>query len=108
MLQTQQPSGLVFYKGSGAHMPLPHTVVFTTANGDSDEVASAASRSALTGCRWHDGKAMLREVRLRPTRQRMALGWMLFGKGDRDVTAEVLYEDAAKGREPVTTCVNYS
>ena len=33
---------------------------------------------------------MLRDVGLRPTRQRMALGWILFGKGDRHVTAEML------------------
>jgi Fur family iron response transcriptional regulator len=89
-------------------MPLPHTVVFTTANGDSDEVASAASRSALTGCPWHDVKTMLREVGLRPTRQRMALGWMLFGKGDRHVTAEMLYEEAVKARVPVSLATIYN
>ena len=44
--------------------------------------------SALTGCPWHDVKSMLRQVGLRPTRQRMALGWILFGKGDRHLTAE--------------------
>ena len=33
---------------------------------------------------------MLRDVGLRPTRQRMALGWILFGKGDRHVTADSL------------------
>ena len=31
---------------------------------------------------------MLRQVGLRPTRQRMSLGWILFGKGDRHLTAE--------------------
>ena len=30
----------------------------------------------LTGCPWHDVKAMLRQVGLRPTRQRMSLGWL--------------------------------
>ena len=38
---------------------------------------------ALTGCPWHDVNEMLQSVGLRPTRQRMALGWLLFGKGDR-------------------------
>jgi Fur family iron response transcriptional regulator len=89
-------------------MPLPHTVVFTTANGDSDEVAGAASRSAPTGCPWHDVKTMLREVGLRPTRQRMALGWMLFGKGDRHVTAEMLYEEAIKAKVPVSLATIYN
>ena len=41
----------------------------------------------LNGCPWHDVKSMLREVGLRPTRQRMSLGWILFAKGDRHVTA---------------------
>ena len=44
-------------------------------------------RGELTGCPWHDVKSMLREVGLRPTRQRMALGWILFAKGDRHLTA---------------------
>ena len=35
---------------------------------------------ALTGCPWHDVNEMLQSVGLRPTRQRMALGWLLFGK----------------------------
>ena len=72
-------------------MPLSHTIVFAPANGDSEGVSSATSRSALTGCPWHDVKTMLREVGLRPTRQRMALGWLLFGKGARHLTAEMLY-----------------
>ena len=42
---------------------------------------------SLNGCPWHDVKALLRQVGLRPTRQRMALGWLLFGKGDRHLTA---------------------
>jgi len=33
----------------------------------------ANDRSELTGCPWHDVKAMLRQVGLRPTRQRLAL-----------------------------------
>ena len=35
-------------------------------------------------------KARLRTAGLRPTRQRMALGWLLFAKGDRHVSAEML------------------
>jgi Fur family transcriptional regulator, iron response regulator len=87
---------------------MPHTVVFTSAVGDSEGVASAASRSVLTGCPWHDVKAMLREVGLRPTRQRMALGWMLFGKADRHVTAEMLYEEAVKAKVPVSLATIYN
>ena len=50
------------------------------------DTATPAERGAMTGCPWHDVKTMLRQVGLRPTRQRMALGWILFGKGDRHLT----------------------
>ncbi len=36
---------------------------------------------------------MLREAGLRPTRQRMALAELMFGKGDRHISAEVLFEE---------------
>jgi Fur family transcriptional regulator, iron response regulator len=62
----------------------------------------------LTGCPWHDVKAMLREVGLRPTRQRMALGWLLFGKGDRHLTAEMLYEEASRAKVPVSLATIYN
>ena len=63
---------------------------------------------ALTGCPWHDVKAMLRQVGLRPTRQRMALGWLLFGKGDRHLTAEMLYEEATHAKVPVSLATIYN
>ena len=47
-------------------------------------------------------------VRLRPTRQRTALAWILFGKGDRHVTAEMLYEEATKARVPVSLATVYN
>lgn len=67
-----------------------------------------ASSSGLTGCPWHDVKAMLRGVGLRPTRQRMALGWILFGKGDRHLTAEMLYEEASRAKVPVSLATIYN
>jgi len=67
-----------------------------------------AARAALTGCPWHDVKAMLRQVGLRPTRQRMALGWILFGKGDRHVTAELLHEEAIQAKVPVSLATIYN
>ena len=47
-----------------------------------------------------DSEAMksLRAVGLRPTRQRMALARLLFGHGNRHVTAESLY-DSAQGAD---------
>ncbi len=63
---------------------------------------------ALTGCPWHDVNEMLQSVGLRPTRQRMALGWLLFGKGDRHLTAEMLYEEASQAKVPVSLATVYN
>ena len=83
--------------------------IVSTNNGEaSTRAAPAVARSALNGCPWHDVKAMLREVGLRPTRQRMALGWILFGKGDRHITAEMLYEEASKAKVPVSLATVYN
>jgi Fur family iron response transcriptional regulator len=70
--------------------------------------AAPLARSELTGCPWHDTKAMLRQVGLRPTRQRMALGWLLFAKGDRHITAEMLYEEANRAKVPVSLATVYN
>src|SRR5258705_13899369 len=48
-----------------------------------DDAAPPAARAAghqpaLTGCPWHDVNEMLQAAGFRPTRQRMALGWLLF------------------------------
>ncbi len=61
-----------------------------------------------TGCPFHDVREMLKEVGLRPTRQRLALGWLLFAKGDRHVTAEILHEEAIKARFPVSLATVYN
>ena len=62
----------------------------------------------INGCPFHDVKAMLRGVGLRPTRQRMALGWILFGRGDRHLTAEMLYEEASAAEVPVSLATVYN
>jgi Fur family transcriptional regulator, iron response regulator len=45
---------------------------------------------------------------LRPTRQRVALGELLFGKGDRHVTAERLFEEATAARLSVSLATVYN
>src|SRR5215212_11394158 len=50
----------------------------------------------------------LRRVGLRPTRQRVSLGWLLFGKGDRHITAEVLFDEAMRSRIPVSLATVYN
>jgi Fur family transcriptional regulator, iron response regulator len=83
-------------------------VVTKPAEGAERLAADAARATTLTGCPWHDVKSMLRDVGLRPTRQRMALGWLLFGKGDRHITAEMLYEEASKAKVPVSLATVYN
>ena len=51
---------------------------------------------------------MLRQVGLRPTRQRVALGQLLFAQGDRHFTAEMLYEEASRARMPVSLATVYN
>jgi Fur family transcriptional regulator, iron response regulator len=51
---------------------------------------------ALRACPFSDLRDKLRRMGLRPTRQRVSLGWLLSGKGDRHITAEMLYEEAAR------------
>jgi Fur family iron response transcriptional regulator len=84
------------------------TTVFSDPHATAPSAKSAQARTELTGCPWHDVKAMLRQVGLRPTRQRMALGWILFAKGDRHLTAEMLYEEATKAKVPVSLATVYN
>jgi Fur family transcriptional regulator, iron response regulator len=79
-----------------------------TAFGSVFQPRAMPMRGDMTGCPWHDVKSKLREVGLRPTRQRMALGWILFGKGDRHVTAEMLYEEATHAKVPVSLATVYN
>src|SRR6202048_2053031 len=72
------------------------------------QLQGQSDHSDLTGCPWHDVKAKLRDVGLRPTRQRMALGWILLAKGDRHLTAEMLYEEATKAKVPVSLATVYN
>ncbi len=64
--------------------------------------------SARQGCPFHDVRQRLRRVGLRPTRQRVSLGWLLFAKGDRHVSAEMLFEEAMKARVPVSLATVYN
>ena len=68
----------------------------------------AASLKADTGCLVHDLRHKLRHAGLRPTRQRVGLGWLLFSRGDRHVTAEMLYEEANRSRVPVSLATVYN
>jgi Fur family iron response transcriptional regulator len=50
----------------------------------------------------------LRAVGLRPTRQRLALARLLFGRGDRHVTAEALFSEAKQHRINLSLATVYN
>ena len=68
----------------------------------------STARADGTGCPVHDLRRRLREAGLRPTRQRVGLGWLLFAKGERHLTAEMLYEETSKARVPVSLATVYN
>jgi Fur family iron response transcriptional regulator len=61
-----------------------------------------------SACVARDVGGMLRQASLRPTRQRIALGRLLYAKGDRHVTAEILHEEAMRARVPVSLATVYN
>lgn len=50
----------------------------------------------------------LKMAGLRPTRQRVSLGVLLFGEGDRHVTAEMLHDEAVRDAIPVSLATVYN
>jgi Fur family iron response transcriptional regulator len=55
-----------------------------------------------------DTSRRLRRAGLRPTRQRVTLATLLFGNGDRHVTAELLHEEAVRAGEQVSLATVYN
>jgi Fur family iron response transcriptional regulator len=60
------------------------------------------------GCPVSLVRDRLRKAGLRPTRQRICLGWLLFGRGDRHVMADRLFEEAQRARVPVSLATVYN
>jgi Fur family iron response transcriptional regulator len=89
-------------------MDRPQFVVSAETRQNTPAVVNTTARSAPSGRAWRDVRTMLREIGLRPTRQRLALGLILFGKGDRHVTAEMLYEETIKAKVPVSLATIYN
>lgn len=53
-------------------------------------------------------RGILRRSGLRPTRQRMALAELLYGNGNRHISAECLYEEAMARNVPVSLATVYN
>ena len=56
----------------------------------------------------NDIAGILKRAGLRPTRQRIALGALLFGSGDRHLTAEMLHLEAITNAIPVSLATVYN
>jgi Fur family iron response transcriptional regulator len=61
-----------------------------------------------SGCITHKVSKTLQDHGLRPTRQRVALGRLLYGDGDRHVTAEILHAEAVSVSVPVSLATVYN
>ena len=55
-----------------------------------------------------DFKNILRKHKLRPTKQRVSLGSILFGKGDRHITAEILKKESDEEKLMVSQATVYN
>lgn len=55
-----------------------------------------------------DCEELLRRAGLRPTRQRLVLGWLLFAKGGRHLTAEMLHAEAAEANIHISLATVYN
>ena len=69
-----------------------------------DDNACQTSSCDAPGCMCD----RLRDVGLRPTRQRVALGELLFKAGDRHICAEKLHEEAIAHNIPVSLATVYN
>jgi Fur family transcriptional regulator, iron response regulator len=65
-------------------------------------------RPLKNGCPVSEVREKLHRAGLRPTRQRISLGWLLFSKGDRHVTAEMLFDEVKRARVPITLATVYN
>ena len=70
--------------------------------------SNGTSHTKLASCPSHNVKAILRRAGLRPTRQRIALGSLLFGRGDRHFTPEMLYQEASHAKAAVSLATIYN
>jgi Fur family iron response transcriptional regulator len=57
---------------------------------------------------WQMYDAVLRQAGLRPTRPRMVLSWILFSRGDRHITAEMLHSEALEAKVPMSLATVYN
>jgi len=70
--------------------------------------ARTAPDTSLAGCPVHDLRIKFRSAGLRPTRQRIALGWLIFARGDRHLSAENVLEEAQASKVSISLATIYN
>ncbi len=94
--------------GSPVLKPAPASARLAAARSAGEASRPSTPRGDAGGCSFRNVRDRLHDAGLRPTRQRMALGWLLFGKGDRHVTAECLYEEAREAKTALSLATVYN
>ena len=64
--------------------------------------------SASTKCVFRDVRKRLHAAGLRSTRQRLSLGWLIFAKGHRHLSAEALFNEASHCRLQISHASVYN
>ena len=75
---------------------------------DGQHVSSTDQNTTVSPILGRQISDKLRSAGLRPTRQRLLLGGLLFAKGDRHVTAEMLHAEAVTSGERVSLATVYN
>ncbi len=89
-------------------IPMPHIDALSlSATAVETEIASEFIFEACDNCD-SDCKDVLRQAGLRPTRQRLMLGEILFSKGGRHVTAETLHAEATEANMQISLATVYN
>lgn len=76
--------------------------------GEGGGAGGDAKRGEKVSERYRAFLIALRQANLRPTRQRLLLGRLLFASVDRHVSADELYEEARHARPPLSRATVYN
>jgi Fur family iron response transcriptional regulator len=89
-------------------MTMPLVDAPSRPGGAGAEIASDLIFEACESCSEHDCKNVLRQAGLRPTRQRLMLGEILFAQGGRHITAEMLHAEATDANMQISLATVYN
>jgi Fur family iron response transcriptional regulator len=89
-------------------MVIPAVATEPGAQARTDADLAGRTKRAGDAIAWHGARALLRSARLRPTRQREVLAQLIFGQGNRHLTAHLLYEEAMRAGMSISVATVYN